>query len=154
MLQTRVIYHDTDSVMFTSKPGQDNPKLGEFIGELSNELATNEEPDAYITKFVSCGSKNYCYEIFYPNSQERKYVCKVKGLSLNFSTSNIVNFNSMKQLIDNYIENYCIADRGEGESYKNIKVLNVPQKQIRVDSFLDIYTKNIKNIGLFMIKGE
>ena len=43
---------------------------------------------------VSCGAKNYAYRL---NTEE--VVCKVQGFSLNFSASQVVNLNSMKQAL-------------------------------------------------------
>ena len=37
-LNERVIYYDTDSVIYTSKPGEENPKTGVYLGELTDEL--------------------------------------------------------------------------------------------------------------------
>ena len=38
MLQERVLYYDTDSVIYLSQPGQPEPQLGNYIGDLTNEL--------------------------------------------------------------------------------------------------------------------
>jgi hypothetical protein len=125
-----------DSCIFTVKEGEYVPPTGQFLGELTNEISTSKEPDAYITKFASCGAKNYAYEVFYPNSLNKEYFCKVKGLSLNFSTSNIVNFESMKVLIDNAME---FQKNPEIEPM----VLDVPQKTFNVTPFLDLKSKEI-----------
>ena len=37
-LQQRVFYFDTDSVILTSQPGEWMPPLGDYLGELTNEL--------------------------------------------------------------------------------------------------------------------
>jgi G:T-mismatch repair DNA endonuclease (very short patch repair protein) len=139
-LDKRCQYFDTDSVIFTSKAGEANPETGPFLGELTNELSTKEEPDAYITKFASCGSKNYSYEVYYPRSKTRKYFCKVKGLSLNFSTSNIVNFDTMKKLIDESVNQESISEEIDIDKDAE-REIEVPQKVIRVSPFLEIKTK-------------
>jgi hypothetical protein len=142
-LRERVLYFDTDSVIFTAREGEYIPPTGLFIGDLTNEITTKDEPEAYIAKFASCGSKNYSYEVYYPNSGIRKYFCKVKGLSLNFITSNIVNFDSMKMLIEDAIElQNKNSERTENQSEP--KVLSVPQKTITVTPFLELLTKEIK----------
>jgi len=142
-LGQRVLYFDTDSVIFTARTGEFIPSTGIFIGDLTNEITTKDEPEAYITKFASCGSKNYSYEVYYPNSGIRKYFCKVKGLSLNFTTSNIVNFDSMKILIEDAIE-YQNQIRERGGNPNEQKVLSVPQKTITVTPYLDLVTKEIQ----------
>ena len=53
-----VVYYDTDSVIYTSKPGEENPKTGVYLGELTDEVDGD-----YITTFVSGGPKNYAYEL-------------------------------------------------------------------------------------------
>ena len=151
-LGERCLYCDTDSVIFTAKPGEYVPEIGQFIGDLTNEVTTPDEPEAYITNFTSCGSKNYSYEVYYPNSDTRKYFVKVKGLSLNFITSNIVNFDAMKTLIDDAIA-YQIKCQENGNHDQETEVnqnpvekivIDVPQKQILVTKYNDLLNKSIK----------
>jgi DNA polymerase elongation subunit (family B) len=56
-LQERVLYYDTDSVIFVSKPGEPEPLLGPYLGQLTNKLK-----EGYITTFILVGPKNYCYK--------------------------------------------------------------------------------------------
>ena len=56
-LGDRVLYYDTDSVIYTWKPGQTEIPLGDYLGDMTNEL---DEGD-YIVEFVSGGAKNYGY---------------------------------------------------------------------------------------------
>ena len=37
-LQERVLYYDTDSVIFVSKPGEPEPPIGPYLGQLTDEL--------------------------------------------------------------------------------------------------------------------
>ena len=39
-LERRVLYYDTDSVIFTGKPGEWIPETGEFLGNLTDEIAS------------------------------------------------------------------------------------------------------------------
>ena len=57
VLGDRVLYYDTDSVIYTWKPGQTEIPLGDYLGDMTNEL---DEWD-YIVEFVSGGAKNYGY---------------------------------------------------------------------------------------------
>ena len=36
ILQERLLYYDTDSVIYLSQPGQPEPRLGNYIGDLTN----------------------------------------------------------------------------------------------------------------------
>ena len=38
MLGERVLYYDTDSVIYLRQPGQPEPQLGNYIGDLTDEL--------------------------------------------------------------------------------------------------------------------
>lgn len=99
-LQSRVLYHDTDSLIFSVKNNDSYiPPLGEYLGDLTNELSckelncTNQFCEGHwIEEFVSCGPKNYTYRV---NTGE--IVCKVRGFSLNHKASLIINFESMKE---------------------------------------------------------
>lgn len=90
MLDRRVLYFDTDSVIFVSRPGDQEPKVGSFLGQLTSEL----QPKEYITEFVSGGPKNYAYR-----TSEGKEVCKIKGFTLNYVNSLKLNFASMLDLV-------------------------------------------------------
>ena len=48
-LQQQVLYFDTDSVIFSWKPGQPDIPLGDFLGEMTNELDDGD----YIIDFTS-----------------------------------------------------------------------------------------------------
>ena len=85
-LQHRICYFDTDSCIFTSQPGEWMPPLGDYLGELTNEL----DDDDYITTFVSGGPKNYAYQ-----TKNGKTVCKVRGFTLNYRGSQKLNFTTM-----------------------------------------------------------
>lgn len=54
-LQYRVLYCDTVSVIFTSRPGEWVPPLGPYLGDLTDELNDGSPGEDYITEFVSGG---------------------------------------------------------------------------------------------------
>lgn len=89
-LGQRVCYYDTDSVIFTVKEGQWEPPLGDYLGELKNEL---DDAD-HIVAFVSAGPKNYAYR-----TASGKTCCKIRGFTLSVRTSEKVNLESMVQLV-------------------------------------------------------
>ena len=51
-LDRRVLYFDTDSVIYVSKDGEWEPPTGSYLGEL-----TDEPEGGHITTFVSGGPK-------------------------------------------------------------------------------------------------
>ena len=52
-LNRNVLYYDTDSLIYVSRPGQYDPPLGDYLGELTDELDSGE----HIVEFVSSGPK-------------------------------------------------------------------------------------------------
>jgi hypothetical protein len=98
-LQERAIYTDTDSVIFIQDDSE--PPLivcGDKLGSMTNEL----QPGEFIEEFVSGGPKNYAYRVVGGVGTEatktHKSLCKVRVITLNYSTSQLVNFNVIRYM--------------------------------------------------------
>nr|XP_015834829.1 PREDICTED: probable DNA polymerase [Tribolium castaneum] len=74
-LDRRVLYFDTDSVIFTQKEDEWQPEIG----------------DSYISEFVSGGPKNYAYRYWVTKERLFKTVCKVKGITLHYKNEKLLN---------------------------------------------------------------
>ena len=86
-LQEKAIYTDTDSVIFI-QPGQEKPTLietGDNLGKMQSEL----KKDEIIVEVVCAGPKNYAYKMYNSATGESKTVCKVRGITLNYSASQL-----------------------------------------------------------------
>ncbi len=94
MLQERVLYYDTDSVIFVSKPEDPEPPTGPYLGELTDELGGD-----HITTFISGGPKNYCYR-----TNTNKVETKIRGITLDCSARQKVNYDVMRALVYLYAE--------------------------------------------------
>ena len=88
LLQERVLYFDTDSVVFRCLPDQPNPSLGDYLGDFKDEIGQGD----YIIEFASGGPKNYGYQ-----TNEGKQECKVRGISLNSEGSKQLNYDVLRQ---------------------------------------------------------
>ncbi|XP_067322381.1 uncharacterized protein [Anolis sagrei] len=100
-LDRRVLYHDTDSVIFVSKEGEWEPPLGDYLGDLTSEIP----PDQTITEFVSIGPKSYGYKL-----SDGTACMKVKGITLNSANCEKINFTSLKDLAFDYV-----SDKKDGQ---------------------------------------
>ena len=89
-VDTRVLYYDTDSVIYVSRPGQYDPPFGDYLGELTDELGTGE----HIVEYVSGGPKKYAYK-----TNTNTETCKVRGFTLNYKNSQMINFESVKAIV-------------------------------------------------------
>lgn len=81
----RVLYFDTDSVIFKTDKSDDLSYLpiGNYLGEINPE-------DGHIIEFVSGGPKNYAYRTL-----SGKEECKVRGFTLNWMNSKLINFEAI-----------------------------------------------------------
>lgn len=95
----RTYYFDTDSIIFTSKPGEVMPEVGNFLGQMTDELEKDYGIGSYIIEFVSGGPKNYAYKVFSPTTGKTHVVVKVKGITLNYENSLLLNFNLIKEMV-------------------------------------------------------
>ena len=52
-------------------------------------MTSELKPSEYIEEFVSGGPKNYAYKVVDSVTGERKHVCKVRGITLNYNASRL-----------------------------------------------------------------
>ncbi len=88
-LKERVIYHDTDSVIYEHNPELYNVKEGMYLGDWESETG-----DKLIEEIVTTGAKSYAYKI-----GGVVECCKCKGISLNMQNLDAINFAGMKSLV-------------------------------------------------------
>jgi len=93
-LGSRALYADTDSVIFTTKEGETKPPLGDYLGDLTDEVPNNR-----IQTFVTGGPKNYGYELQRPDKNGTTTHCKVRGITLNYKNMLNVNYNVLKEFV-------------------------------------------------------
>ena len=78
-LGSRALYADTDSVIFSTKQEESKPLLGDYLGDLTDEISNNR-----IMTFATGGPKNYGYQLLNPDLNGNKSHCKVRGITLNY----------------------------------------------------------------------
>lgn len=102
-LGDRVLYYDSDSIIYEHRPNEYNIPKGKYLGEWEDELNGGK-----IIKFVSLGPKSYSYvqtQIdLEDQSRDNLEVCKNKGFTLNVDNSKAINYNKMKKLLDQEVE--------------------------------------------------
>lgn len=92
-LGDRVLYFDTDSIIFLTKPSDAYyPELGNNLGEWTNEISAEE--GSFIDEFVSAGPKNYAFR-----TKSGTTDCTIKGFSFNHLTSLKITFDSIKEIV-------------------------------------------------------
>jgi hypothetical protein len=124
MMQERVLYYDTDSVVFVSKPGEPEPRLGNHLGELTDELGGD-----HIMVFASGGPKNYCYK-----TNTGKVTMKIRGITLDCTATQRVNFDVIRALV--YLRAKC--------QVKGHVSVDIPFRITRNNRTKEIETKRMK----------
>jgi len=81
-LGERAIYFDTDSVIYIQHKHEPNIiETGDKLGDLTSELRSSD----YISEIVSSGPRNYAYKVIDTVTVRTTTVCKVRGITLNYS---------------------------------------------------------------------
>ena len=125
LLQERVLYYDTDSVIYVHEPGKPDPPLGDYLGDLTDELDAGD----YITTFISGGPKNYAYV-----TNNGKTQTKIRGITLNYAATKTINLDVMRHLVDSHVN--CNTE-------EKVTVV-IPHKITRDKKEKNIVTKRMK----------
>ena len=131
ILQERVLYYDTDSVIYVHKPNEPDPPLGNYLGDLTDELDGD-----YITSFVSGGPKNYAYR-----TKNGKTDTKIRGITLDYTASGKLNHDVVRSLV--YLDSNCNTEA---------KVtIEMPFKITRDKKKKNIVTKKMYFLGFTIV---
>ena len=124
LLQERVLYYDTDSVIYVHKRDEPDPPLGNYLGDLTDELNGD-----YITSFVSGGPKNYAYR-----TKNGKTDTKIRGITLDYAATGKLNHDVVRALVHLHVN--C---KTEGKV-----TVDIPFKITRDKKEKNIVTKKMK----------
>ena len=87
-LQEKVLYFDTDSIIYIDD-GTKIIKTGDMLGDLTDGLSSK-----VIKSFVSTGPESYSFD-YGDNGQKST----IKGFTLNYENSTILNHNSLSKIV-------------------------------------------------------
>ena len=124
LLQERVLYYDTDSVIYVHEPGKPDPLLGNYLGDLTDELNGD-----YITAFISGGPKNYAYV-----TNKGKSETKIRGITLDYAATKKLNPSVLRGLVHLHVNCHTEAK----------VTVDIPFKITRDKEEKNIVTKKMK----------
>ncbi|KAL0147866.1 hypothetical protein M9458_056825 [Cirrhinus mrigala] len=135
-LGDRLLYCDTDSLIYTAKDGEYEPPLGPYLSDLTDEVG----PGDHITLFLSAGPKSYGYV-----TAKGKVCMKVKGITLNAVNSEVITLDSLIGLVDHYVterDNSLHVLAHNDTIVRNKKNLTLHNKSF-VKKFKVVYDKRV-----------
>ncbi len=125
-----LLYFDTDSVQYVEHKDDVKVKTGDFLGELTDEIPNDE----VCIEFVALGPKSYGNITKNKVTGKLKTSLKIKGIYLNEMTENVVSFESIRLMAEEYLE------------WKEKIEYKVPQCQIRCDRHEILKTLNLEKV--------
>jgi hypothetical protein len=138
-LEQRVLYFDTDSIIYYRNLDKNEyePQLGEYLGDLTNEI--DPKDGNHIIEYVSAGPKNYAYKTDLGITK-----CTIKGFTLNYITSLKIDFEKIKDIVQNNQSEKVLVDQYQ---FKRTKTYQVESKPIQ-KQYGFVYDKRILNQDL------
>ena len=136
----RVLYFDTDSVIFKDNTTKNwhVPTIGDFLGDMTDEVNKDFGSNAKIIRFASGGPKNYGYVIEKDGQLIEKI--KVKGITITNEIKDIINFDLIERFGGDFMLN-------------SPQQIHVKQLQFGSEKDHHVYTRYFLNyIELSLIK--
>jgi hypothetical protein len=128
-LGQRVLYHDTDSIVYIYDPDEYNIPESDVWGKWSVEKFDSK--NGGIRTFVGLGPKSYGLKA----ANGENYI-KIKGLSLKLAHEDMINFGVMEQMVKTYLDN------------KSLKTIQIPQYTFGYIPGRPIFTRQyLKNLN-------
>ena len=125
-----VLYFDTDSIVFVHSPGYYAPTVGNFLGEMTDEIIEEYGVGSHISEFYTTGPKTYAYKVSTPSGDKFKF--KAKGITQNIESLDYCNFHTIKEKAVN-----------KANETQNTTTL-IPQMQFRCNSKHIVSTQHLK----------
>ena len=96
-LGENAMYCKTDSVICIQPKGAGSPLIetGDKLGDMTSELRPSEK----ISEFTCGGPKNDAHRMVHTVTGASRTVCKVRGITLNYRASKLLNFDVIRDMI-------------------------------------------------------
>ena len=109
VLGDRLLYCDTDSVVFTSSSSKKEfqPPTGSFLGDLTDEIKDAFGPNARGISFSSPGPKTYALDVECEDGQIESII-RCKGFSISNENKDLICAETMRRLVNNDIPHITV----------------------------------------------
>lgn len=93
----RILYTDTDSIIFSHPKGHQPIETGEFLGQMDEEYKGQK-----IVAFYAGGCKAYALKWLESDGVTESYKIKVRGITMNSGTARIIHWSSFREQVLRY----------------------------------------------------
>lgn len=131
VLGKRLLYTDTDSVIFKERPNDDQLQTGPYLGCLQDEV----DDGKYITNFCASAPKSYCLR--YSDGEES---IRAKGITLNHANSEIFTFQAVRNVIVGQLQELQTVAQDE---FRRIKHRGIVYKRRTNKTFRMTFHKRV-----------
>ncbi|KAK6171709.1 hypothetical protein SNE40_018147 [Patella caerulea] len=97
-LNHRVLYFDTDSIIFTETDNDTPIATGNYLGQFTSETS----PGCRILEYVATAPKSYALKIENEKTREISYTIKSKGITFNHDVSQRIEFQTFVELVHDH----------------------------------------------------
>ncbi|KAI6186080.1 DNA-directed DNA polymerase [Aphelenchoides besseyi] len=142
-VQGEILYMDTDSLIYVLEEGQRRVPEGDRLGQM-----TSERPGRRIIEFISGGPKNYGYRhADEKTGQDECAFIKVRGFTLNYTTAQLLNYETARNMILRRFTPFDFDDNEEPH-------IVVPYHRITRNARAELHNQHMnKRYGLVYNKG-
>ncbi|KAK6167068.1 hypothetical protein SNE40_021175 [Patella caerulea] len=136
-LNDRVLYFDTDSIIFTETDDDVPVSLGNYLGDFTDEI----EPSCRILEYCATAPKIYALKIENESTHEISYTIKSKGITLNHDISQRIDFQTFVTLVHNHTHKVKVS---YPKAFHRNKVFVVSMKE-RTKTLSFNYNKRVES---------
>jgi hypothetical protein len=127
----RLLYCDTDSVLYIERPGDRRVKTGQFLGHLTDEVP----PGLSIRRFCASAPKTYALS-FSDGSQQ----VKMKGLSLHYLNKEKFTFDVIRKTVLGELKS---VESVTDDEFRRVKYRGIVYKRPFVKTYRMTFTKRV-----------
>src|SRR5258706_3167306 len=140
-LNERILYFDTNSIVYTYKQGEYQPRLGSILGEWQDEIAEKYGSEIEIDEFTATGPKSYSLKL-----SNNESIIRMKGMHQNRSNVRIISHKVLKDFVK-YTYNYSSRDQSKYVNNPIVVPINMNLKRDKYNG--DIYKVPTKKVFSF-----
>ena len=124
----RLLYVDTDSLIFISSKDDIDPPLGSSLGQLTDEITPEFGVGSKGISFVSTGPKSYCL-VIKDKKDIKSFITRCKGFTISNETKSKICFKSMRALVEGSVDSIQIdSKRFQPQKYGGVKLSEITKK--------------------------